>query len=227
MSTLWPPRADTTRSQQWRAISDLLQELEEEEQRWRHRDAPPAQWAVKREECQGWLPYPLAQFVTYLTDAIRATPGPRFLDVGCGPGTKLRIARMLFGLQAAGVDISPEMIAEGKRQGLAVVIADARTWGGYRDADIIYINRPIVPPAGFEHRLMSHMRPGAVLISVNGATRPSDLGWDIVAEEFGTGPVCGVWSKPVKIRRHQTPPSPPATAVPRPVHDVPLPAETP
>lgn len=150
------------------------------------------------EGCFGWLPYPIASFITYLSDAVQEATGPRFLDAGCGPGTKLVIAEALFGLQVAGLEIVPAYVAQARARGLRVGLTDARTWQGYGSADIVYFNRPVAEQEAFEKHVMENMRRGGVLISVNGRTRPSEAGWIIVAEEIGDprAPVHGVWQKP-------------------------------
>lgn len=156
----------------------------------------------------GWMPYDLARFVMFLTDAVAAaTRDPRasgylglyFLDVGAGPGTKVLLARELFDLEAAGIEIVPEHVAAAHVLGAHVLQCDARTYQGYHSHDIIYLNRPLQDLA-FEQHIMDSMRPGAVLISVNGMTRPPAPGWDGVAEEYDDGLpqgslVHGVWRK--------------------------------
>jgi SAM-dependent methyltransferase len=178
----------------WDEWRDFIQEIGIIEQYWRHQ--PITIEADHPGQCQGWLPYPIPQFITYLCDAVSVIPGPQFLDVGCGPGTKIRIAQELFGLTGAGLELAPEMVQAAA--GVLVHNADARTWDRYAEADIVYMNRPIVPSYPFEQHVMAAMKPRAVLMSVNGTTLPSDQGWIPVAEEIGPGPVCGVWVKPLE-----------------------------
>lgn len=157
-----------------------------------------AAWqAQMRAKGQRYMPYPIPQFITYLADAVMAAPGDRFLDVGAGPGVKMELARDLFGLSVAGVEIDPGMAHDALARGLRVVCTDARTWDGYAQADIVYMNRPFEDDQqAMERAIMKAMAPGAVLISVNGALLPSaEEGWLAVAEEADE-PVRGVWAKP-------------------------------
>ena len=173
----------------WREWRHFLEDITEEENMWRGRDVT---YPGERHKIVGWFPCPIAPFVSLLTEAMLAVPGPRFLDVGAGPGTKVALASKLFGLDAAGIELAPEMVVPGR----GVELGDARTYRGYGLADVVYMNRPILPPQSLERLVMQYMRPGAVLILVNAVTRPSDEGWHIVSEELAPGPVSGVWAKP-------------------------------
>jgi SAM-dependent methyltransferase len=55
------------------------------------------------------------------------TPGARLLDLGCGPGASLTLARERFCAKPVGLDFSAAMLAEAKarRPGLRLVRADA------------------------------------------------------------------------------------------------------
>jgi len=184
--TLWPEGHDD------RHIGELLMAIAQREQAFK--DMP----ADLPEGTFGWLPYSIANFILYLSDAVMYAPGPKFLDVGCGPGTKLIVAEALFGLQVAGIEIVPEWAHQARLSGLRVQCWDARTWEGYREADIVYHNRPVDPQEPFERHVMEHMRSGAVLIAVNARLRASDEGWPQIAEEYADprAPVAGVWRKP-------------------------------
>lgn len=178
---LWPMRENE------RQVGRLLATIAAEEERIQKLEPPDG--------CFGWLPYPLAGFITYMTDAVREAPGPRFLDVGCGPGTKLIVAEALFDLQCAGIEIIPAYVSQARARGLRVARADARTFPSYGYADIVYINKPVEPQEPFERFVMQNMRQGAILVSVNGHLLPSqEKGWAIVAEEADE-PVRGAWMK--------------------------------
>ena len=53
------------------------------------------------------------RLVEPLLDAVRATPGERLLDVGCGPGT-LAAAAAARGLDAVGLDNAPHLLAHAR-----------------------------------------------------------------------------------------------------------------
>ena len=190
---LWKPRAGEP-GQRWEVLGELLNRVPQHEQYWRSFgiEAPPG--------CVGFLPYSQSLFIMYLSDALTATQGPRFLDVGCGPGTKLTLAHKLFGLDAAGIEIVPAYVDAARNDGLTVLEADARDWDGYDYADIVYVDRPCEDQEQLERHIMKQMRPGGVLISVNGRLTPSDEGWPVVAEEYGAEPSAGVWVKPIRLQ---------------------------
>jgi SAM-dependent methyltransferase len=131
---------------------------------------------------------------------------PRFLDVGCGPGTKVRLAQALFGLNAYGIDIVSRFIAEAQAHGAACLLKDAfefpakgepmttSAWG-YSDFQIVYVNRPSANQDELEHLVMERMASDSVLIAVNWRNDPGKKGWLLAYQEYGD-PVCGVFIKP-------------------------------
>ena len=153
----------------------------------------------------GWMPYDLSRFAMFLTDAVAAAPGPDFLDAGAGLGTKVLLARYLYDLEAGGIEIVREYVAAAHALGAYVLQCDARTYQGYGSHDIVYLNRPVQDPA-FERHVMGLMRPGAVLIIVNGMTRPPVTEWEEISEEYDVPDtlsrypalqaIHGVWRKP-------------------------------
>ena len=167
----------------------FLRELRAEEDRWRHTPADHA-------DSVPWMPFDMARFVMFLTEAVAASPGPAFLDVGCGPGSKVRLATALFDLEAYGIEIDPKMVTRALECGVQAVHADALAWPAYNEADIVYLNRPMQggSQASLEMQIMDRMAPGAVLISVNALLRPSDFGWETIAAEWDARD--GVWKKP-------------------------------
>ncbi len=187
--SLWAAHIPHRRTD-WRDVGHLIRDIYAEEQETKRIGVELP------EGCFGWFPYPISQFVTYLVDALTAAEGPRFLDVGCGPGTKLILAQGLFQLDAAGLEIVPEFVEAARHRYLKVAETDARTWDGYAGADIVFVNRPCSDQEQLERHIMDSMKPNGVLISVNGRLTPSREGWLTVAEEYGAEPACGVWAKP-------------------------------
>jgi SAM-dependent methyltransferase len=198
----------------------FLRELQATETAW---NATPIRYP--REDAVPWLPFPLGQYVTLLTEAVAVSPPgppdrgmamlprddeaygqPRFLDVGCGPGTKVRLAQALFGLNAYGIDIVSRFIAEAQAHGAACLLKDAfefpakgepMTTGawGYSDFQIVYVNRPSANQDELEHLVMERMASDSVLIAVNWRNDPGKKGWLLAYQEYGD-PVCGCWIKP-------------------------------
>jgi len=193
----------------------FLRELAATETAW---NTQPVRYP--REDAVPWLPFPMSQFVTLLTEAVTVAPpqppngllgsqehtAPRFLDVGCGPGTKVRLAKAMFGLNAYGIDIVSRFISEAQAHGAACMVKDAfdlpaggvpmttSAWG-YSDYQIVYVNRPSSMQDELEQLVMDRMAPDAVLIAVNWRNDPGKQGWFMQHQEYGD-PVCGVWVKP-------------------------------
>lgn len=142
-----------------------------------------------------WMPYSISRFVMYLTDAMGVAPGNMFLEVGCGPGSKCLLAEKLFGLDAAGFDRVQEYVDAAQANGVAAICVDAFDYPQYSAWDIVYVNKPCHGPleAKLENLIFDQMKPGAVLILCNAATRPP-VDWEPVAAEWDMN--SGVWRKP-------------------------------
>ena len=79
-------------------VRGLLTEVRQIERRWQ------GQGDIGNEAMfAGWMPSDVAQFLVLLIEAMYESPGTGFLEVGCGPGTKMMLARDLFGLGRDGV----------------------------------------------------------------------------------------------------------------------------
>lgn len=144
----------------------------------------------------GFLPFPMARFVTFLTDAVAAASGNWFLDIGAGPGSKCILAAALYDLEAHGIEIDPAMVTAAQENGAQVIQADALTFAGYGDYDILYLNRPAPGALGaeLEQRIMAAAKPGAVLVAVNATGHPSwGCGWEPVCVEWDES--SWVWRK--------------------------------
>lgn len=101
--------------------------------------------------------------------------GPvRFLDMGCGGGTKVLAAAAKFDV-AHGADFLPEYVAEAqaffKRVGAdpkMIIQADALSFDGYGAYDIIYVYRPLQDVAlatQMEERILAQVSPGTIIIA--------------------------------------------------------------
>lgn len=114
----------------------------------------------------------------YACDGARYRP-VSFLEIGCGPGHILELARTCGICRFAtctGFDINPQAIALGRAAfdlGDAVTVGDALEHD-YSQAEVIYSFRPFSNPdlqSRLEARLAETLRPGAYLI----APMPLDL----------------------------------------------------
>jgi hypothetical protein len=125
---------------------------------------------------------------------------PTFLEVGCGPGTKLLMVNKIFGLSVIGFDYNPQYCADARtllesRDCLYWEVEELDAFDQhaadlYEDADIIYLNRPYVhleKQALLEAKVFSHMKPDAYIILANYAVDANLLGgtmaWRKVAED--------------------------------------------
>ncbi len=163
-----------------------------------------------------WMPYQPADFIGILWECLPEidipqpqsflTRKPTFLDVGCGPGTKMDIAEQLFGLCSYGIEIDKEMAEIAARKyPLRAVQGDALEYEGYAGYDIIWLYRPfrdIDKERELESRIISAMKPGAILAGGSWETDVPALGWTPVVDDTLTnpmGPGCiwrGAWQKP-------------------------------
>lgn len=136
--------------------------------------------ARDRDKSYADIPLPGDLFVELLTTAQRLLlaqghAGPmRFLDVGCGAGSKLVIANGAFE-KVHGFDFNPAYVEKGRaflqRCGLpdaGIQRADALDYDDYGAWDVIYFYRPLKDPtlaARMEARVLEQARPGAVIIA--------------------------------------------------------------
>jgi SAM-dependent methyltransferase len=128
-----------------------------------------------------WMPFPMHAFISLLDEAFAVARGNRFLDIGCGVGTKMMRARDQYGLDVTGIEAIPEYAAEAGRHGLDVRIGDAADYGGYGDHDLIWFYRPLRDQdlqAALEKTVWDQMAPGAVvMIAGLEAPPPSPAFW--------------------------------------------------
>jgi trans-aconitate methyltransferase len=153
-------------------------------------------------DCIGWMPSDPAQFLVLLIEAITMSGGDDFLEIGCGPGTKMLLARELFGLKAYGIENDPEMVKAAYSLGLGLTVepADALGWGSYGGFGIVFFNRVFhgtetgaVKQGDLERQVWADMAPGAVVIAMNLRNKPPDS-WIIVTDDWEARQ--GVWIKP-------------------------------
>jgi trans-aconitate methyltransferase len=124
-----------------RDIRELLTEVRQIERTWQKQvDIGDAKLFSP------WMPADIAQYLVLLIEAIAEAPGNSFLEVGCGPGTKMILARDLFGLDVTGFDRVPEYVVAAKEYGLNVAECDAFDFQSYNKFDIVFFNRPFRDP---------------------------------------------------------------------------------
>lgn len=145
----------------------------------------------------GWMPFQMADFIALMSEAVRETNGPVFLEVGSGIGTKMMMARYLFGLSVNGIEYSETLatVAQQKHRG-PVRIADALTWdGSYGHADIIWMYRCFRDPVlqdQLEQRIYSEAKSGAIFAGA--ALENIPAGWLTIVDDMDAGNR-GAWKK--------------------------------
>jgi SAM-dependent methyltransferase len=147
-----------------------------------------------------WMPFQPASFLGFMWDSLAVLDGPVFLDVGCGPGTKMRLAKELFGMIPYGIEIDADM-AELARPYGNVYVGDAMTLPAieriYARADLIWLYRPFRDPEHekkLEDLIIANMKPGAILAGGAWETEVPMLGWEIVVDDWEIRH--GAWQKP-------------------------------
>ena len=135
-----------------------------------------------------FMPYQPADFVAILWECMEVLniqprsflhQPPTFLDVGCGPGTKMQIAQVLFGLQAYGIEIDKDMAAAAEKLFPQRVTAkDALDCSGYDQYDLIWLYRPFRDrdkELALEQKIIDAMKPGAIIAGGSWDTNIPDL----------------------------------------------------
>jgi trans-aconitate methyltransferase len=172
-----------------RDIRELLTEVRQIERKWQKQvDIGEASLFSP------WMPADIAQYLVLLIEAIAEAPGTSFLEVGCGPGTKMMLARDLFGLDVTGFDRVPEYLVAAKEQGLNVAECDAFDFQAYGKFDIVFFNRPFRDPEtqrDLEHLIYGKIRRGAVVICMNLEHQPPSSKYLVITDDWESRR--GVW----------------------------------
>ena len=133
-----------------------------------------------------FMPWQPADFLGIMWDVMGEASGPVFIDVGCGPGTKMRIAAELLALEPFGVEIDVDMAKAAKAWG-HVYKGDALNLTSiYARADIIWLYRPFrdaAREARLEQLIIAQMKPGAILAGGSWETDIPSLGWQPVVDD--------------------------------------------
>lgn len=126
------------------------------------------------------IPLPQSTFIRHMHAAYRITLAQtlgrpaRFLDVGCGGGLKVMTAAQWF-RPSEGIDLDPNyvdvarnLLATTCHESTTALQANALTFDGYGDYDVIYFYRPIEDRDllnKLEERIIASARPDALLIA--------------------------------------------------------------
>ena len=149
--------------------------------------------------CTPWMPFNLYDFVALLAEALPEAlsdeaAGHQFLDIGCGPGSKLLVARDVFGLSVTGFDIADQLVTAARERGFDVRACDAASWD-YSGYGIVMFNRTYkdnARQAALEQRVWDQADPGTVVICAHLDAPPP--GWIPVVDDWDARR--GAWKKP-------------------------------
>lgn len=130
--------------------------------------------------CFSDIPLPPSMFLELIHAAWRLlaaegrAEGARFLDVGCGAGSKPLLASLVFD-RADGLEYDPvyfrdadALLGSFRAPNGKAIHGDALAFEGYRDYDVIYFYRPMVAYeniTALERQVVAHVRPGTILIA--------------------------------------------------------------
>ena len=164
-------------------VRDLLSEVRQIERAWQQKQTDVGDVKL----FDGWMPSDVAQFLVLLIEAIAEAPGKGFLEIGCGPGTKMMLARDLFGLDVTGFDRVPEFVDAARGHGLNAALCDAFDFQAYGKFDIVFFNQPFrdrPTQRGLERLVYSKIRRGAVVICMNLETKPPSDKYLVVTDDW-------------------------------------------
>ena len=111
----------------------------------------------------------------YRTALAQGRTGPlKFIDVGCGGGTKVIMASHFFE-QADGLEYNADFVEHARRtinitkvDGCTIFEGDALTFPDYADYDIVYFYRPISDDdllTQMETNIVNTVKPGTIIIA--------------------------------------------------------------
>lgn len=163
-------------------LAAIIRTATEMERAWQNKVNQPSH---ERQRYAPWLPFQIYEYIPLVAEALPETDGNRFLEIGCGIGTKMLLTHELFGLDVSGIERNEEYAAAARRLGLNVAVADALTWNGYDAFDLIWFNRvfrDVAAEADLEARVWSMARPGAVIMCANLEAGPPPSWYPILDE---------------------------------------------
>lgn len=133
----------------------------------------------KSEKIHDWVPFPCGSFVDMCLDAffmMGQDSSKKFLDIGCGIGTKVMLADVVF--DAYGFDLNEEYLNLAKQIGCKKVWKqDAFVYDNYKEFDFVYFYAPFKDESlelEFETRVYQQMKPGSLLAPMH-----SVVNWNI------------------------------------------------
>jgi hypothetical protein len=145
-----------------------------------------------------WMPFQLADYIAIMAEVMRETNGIGYLEVGSGIGTKMMVARHLFGLVPFGIEYDETLatICSQKKRG-PTWTGDALQFPyGFAGYDIVWmyrVFRDVELQDQLEQQIYSGMKPGAIFAGA--ALQNTPQGWQVVVDDWDMGNR-GAWLKP-------------------------------
>lgn len=125
-----------------------------------------------------FVPFPCGAFVDLITEAfsiLGSDTSKKFLDIGCGIGTKVILACPLF--DSYGIEYDEKYCEKAKSLGInRVGLVDAMLFDKYDQFDLLYYYRPMhdsVKYREFESKVHAEMKPGALVAPMH-----TEYDWD-------------------------------------------------
>jgi hypothetical protein len=144
-----------------------------------------------------WMPFSWPEFISMTAEALPELSGRKYLEVGCGPGSRMLLAREIFGLEVSGFDrVSEYTEFAGELLQTPVTCEDALEYKDYGSFDLLWFNRPIRDQdlqGKLEAKVWDEMAPGAVVACAHLDSRPPQH-WYPVLDDWEIKR--GVWQKP-------------------------------
>jgi SAM-dependent methyltransferase len=112
----------------------------------------------------------------WLARRLRLDSGTRVLDVGCGTGEFLRLARSRYGASCHGVDIDPVLADEARRPGVTVTVGELSSLPAEERFDLItmfHVLEHLTDPERTLAAALERLRPGGHLC----VEMPVNDGW--------------------------------------------------
>ena len=132
-----------------------------------------------KEEEYDFIPFQCGSFVDMLIEAslyFKMDRSKKFLDVGCGPGTKVILANVLF--DAHGIELRRSAVETANNYFCLknVFQGDALKCEKYGEYDLLYFYRPLKSPSlqlALEEVIFEQMKPGALIAPMH-----TEMDWD-------------------------------------------------
>ena len=129
-----------------------------------------ANFTKSDETNHGFIPFPCQTFMDMIIEAyvhLGQIRGKKFLEVGCGIGTKVLLAQVFFDGHGIEFDRTIEKASVLGVKNLTQ--ADCLAYDKYGEYDFLYFFRPIraaEKQIEFEHRIHDQMKSGAVIAPI-------------------------------------------------------------